>query len=65
MLASGSQDGTIRLWTITETKPLMSSSRQDIFDEFEASLGEFAEGDGGREMSARRHLMTAKPTLDR
>ncbi|KIJ56528.1 hypothetical protein M422DRAFT_22691 [Sphaerobolus stellatus SS14] len=61
-LASGSQDGTIRLWTIDETAaPRVTTSKDDIFDAFEASLGEFAEGEeGGRQMSAKRHIMAVR-----
>lgn len=62
ILASGSQDGIIRLWKISEiTSPHVPVSKDDIFDLFEASLGEFGEAEeGGRQMSTKRHLITMK-----
>jgi len=61
-IASGSQDGTIRLWKIEATTvPRVSKSTDDIFDAFESSLGEFAEGEeGGRQMSTKRHMIAIK-----
>ncbi|KAF8592532.1 WD40 repeat-like protein [Ramaria rubella] len=60
-LASGSQDGTIRLWTIDHLPTGPRALGTDILDEFEASLGAFSEGeDGGRQMSTKRHVIAIK-----
>ncbi|KAF5331613.1 hypothetical protein D9611_007734 [Ephemerocybe angulata] len=66
VLASGSQDGNIRLWNI---EPIVSavpsaeldSPGDDLLDAFEASLAEVAEGEeGGRQISLKRHVLTTK-----
>ncbi|KXN83687.1 Elongator complex protein 2 [Leucoagaricus sp. SymC.cos] len=67
VLASGSQDATIRLWSI---EPVKSSTNEEeergqlsdgLLDAFEASLGEVAEGEeGGRQISLKRHILTSK-----
>jgi elongator complex protein 2 len=69
VLASGSQDGSIRLWNI---EPLTSNPSpanpspegelaDDLLDAFEASLGEVAEGEeGGKQISLKRHVLTTK-----
>ncbi|KAL5487931.1 ELP2_1 [Sanghuangporus weigelae] len=67
-LASGSQDGTIRLWNIEPVaKKLLSMDQQsniltdDLLDSFEASLGDFGEGEeGGRQISMKRHVFATK-----
>jgi len=61
ILASGSQDATIRLWNI---EPLKLESAiegdDDLLDAFEASLGDMGEGEGGRQISLKRHLVSVK-----
>jgi elongator complex protein 2 len=62
-LASGSQDGTIRLWTVDPVTPTRSQAvvEDDLLDAFEASLGDFSEGEeGGRQMSTKRHIVATK-----
>ncbi|KAH8118457.1 WD40 repeat-like protein [Phellopilus nigrolimitatus] len=68
-LASGSRDGTIRLWNIEKlVKEKKESSDQiadplsdDLLDSFEAALGDIAEGEeGGRQISMKRHVMTIR-----
>lgn len=69
-LASGSQDGTIRLWTIVPAgsldnvkEPATSNATElgdDLLDAFEASLGEVAGDDGGRQISLKQHLIKIK-----
>ncbi|KAF5363599.1 hypothetical protein D9756_000686 [Leucocoprinus leucothites] len=69
ILASGSQDATIRLWNVESVKtttPIKGESElgqlsDELLDAFEASLGEVAEGEeGGRQISLKRHILTAK-----
>lgn len=73
ILASGSQDGTIRLWNIeTFSKDRKSSQIQtgnsaeeplsdDFLDAFEASLGDLADAEeGGRQISLKHHVLTVK-----
>ncbi|KAJ6515959.1 WD40-repeat-containing domain protein [Mycena sanguinolenta] len=69
VLASGSQDATIRLWKIEAfTRPKSSVESRpsdtlsdDLLDEFEASLGELADAEeGGRQISLKRHILTVK-----
>ncbi|THH12348.1 hypothetical protein EW145_g55 [Phellinidium pouzarii] len=66
-LASGSQDGTIRLWNIErlvkkKEKSLGEASdalSDELLDSFEAALGDIAEGEeGGRQISTRSHVLT-------
>lgn len=65
-LASGSQDGTIRLWNIEryeKDKKLSESTDElsdDLLDSFEASLGELADEEGGRQISLKRHIFATK-----
>ncbi|EED84697.1 predicted protein [Postia placenta Mad-698-R] len=70
ILASGSQDATIRLWNI-ESFISKSTNRTDgesstevsdeLLDAFEASLAEVAVGEeGGRQISLKRHILTVK-----
>ncbi|KAG6872799.1 hypothetical protein C0995_006528 [Termitomyces sp. Mi166 len=69
VLASGSQDATIRLWNIEPWSRLSSKSPKDqsdnlsdeLLDAFEASLGDVGEaGEGGRQISLKRHILTVK-----
>ncbi|KAF9462581.1 WD40 repeat-like protein [Collybia nuda] len=69
VLASGSQDATIRLWAfepwIAETSTRLSHPTEtrsdDLLDAFEASLGELGDTEeGGRQISLRRHIITVK-----
>ncbi|KAF7977653.1 hypothetical protein HWV62_3080 [Athelia sp. TMB] len=72
VLASGSQDGTIRLWNVEVfSKPSKPTQLQgaatieplsdDFLDAFEASLGDLADAEeGGRQISLKRHILTVK-----
>ncbi|CCM03407.1 uncharacterized protein FIBRA_05538 [Fibroporia radiculosa] len=69
VLASGSQDTTIRLWNIESYLGRGSEASQDpsddvtddLLDAFEASLADLAEGEeGGRQISLKRHMLTVK-----
>ncbi|KAI0637866.1 WD40 repeat-like protein [Trametes polyzona] len=69
VLASGSQDATIRLWNIEPfVKPTFSSSggsssevTDELLDAFEASLVNLEDTeDGGRQISLKRHILTVK-----
>ncbi|KAF8842300.1 WD40 repeat-like protein [Paxillus ammoniavirescens] len=74
VLASGSQDGTIRLWNINAlAKPQVSKTfsdngkknrnilSDDLLDDFEASLADPTEGEeGGRQISLKRHILSVK-----
>ena len=77
ILASGSQDSTIRLWNIEPydrvkmNKPEVASTEQssnplsdDLLDAFEASLGDLAD-EGGRQISLKRHIITVRGTNNR
>ncbi|KAF8520130.1 WD40-repeat-containing domain protein [Gautieria morchelliformis] len=61
-LASGSQDGIIRLWTLDHiTSPHPHQPGDDIIDAFEASLADFSEEEeGGRQMSTKHHVIVVK-----
>ncbi|KAG6855130.1 hypothetical protein C0991_006059 [Blastosporella zonata] len=69
ILASGSQDATIRLWNIEPWSRPSTAPRKDqpdglsdeLLDAFEASLGEVGDGEeGGRQISLKRHILTVK-----
>jgi len=62
ILASGSQDATIRLWNIEPLKlDLATEGGDELLDSFEASLGDMGEGEeGGRQISLKRHMMSVK-----
>ncbi|KZT12941.1 WD40 repeat-like protein [Laetiporus sulphureus 93-53] len=69
VLASGSQDATIRLWNVEpfQAKASASSSISDVatsdelLDAFEASLAELTDAEeGGRQISLKRHILTVK-----
>ncbi|KAI9574602.1 WD40-repeat-containing domain protein [Boletus coccyginus] len=73
ILASGSQDGTIRLWNISALESPQVAKNQsggngrmgalsdDLLDAFEASLADPTEGEeGGRQISLKRHILTVK-----
>ena len=74
VLASGSQDATIRLWNIEpygkKQKDISSMTADTLSDElldaFEESLGDLEEGEeGGRQISLKRHIITVKNDLER
>jgi elongator complex protein 2 len=66
VLASGSQDGTIRLWNIgpfVKLVPKTAGSQDllgdDLLDAFEASIGDLADAEeGGRQISLKQHILT-------
>ncbi|KAH9482449.1 Elongator complex protein 2 [Psilocybe cubensis] len=69
ILASGSQDATIRLWNIepwkktTNSKDKIRSSEaiDVLLDTFEDSLGDLGENEeGGRQISLKHHILTVK-----
>ena len=69
VLASGSQDATIRLWNIEPWQkvlaPIKSTTSEnlndDLLESFEASLGDIGENEeGGRQISLKRHVLTVK-----
>ena len=75
ILASGSQDATIRLWNIepfVKRQALISGPSgsdplsDDLLDAFEASLGELDDSEeGGRQISLKRHILTVKSNTGR
>lgn len=74
VLASGSQDGTIRLWNVdaivqkaSETSKSEGSEVNDeLLDAFEAALGDLGNGEeGGRQISLKRHVLTVKTEENR
>lgn len=72
ILASGSQDGIIRLWNIEIfSKDLKHQSQSgedklrplsdDLLDDFEASLCDVGDDEeGGRQISLKRHILSVK-----
>ena len=68
VLASGSQDTTIRLWNIEpHEKPQKTGNQKnghalsdDLLDAFEESLGDLEADEGGRQISLKRHVITVK-----
>lgn len=68
ILASGSQDATIRLWRIDNLVNERSKSTatngdlsDDLLDNFEASLADIGDAEeGGRQISLKRHILTVK-----
>ncbi|KAI0347302.1 WD40 repeat-like protein [Trametopsis cervina] len=70
VLASGSQDSTIRLWNIepyykqtaaSATYESVNALSDDLLDAFEASLGDLADAEeGGRQISLKRHVLTVR-----
>jgi elongator complex protein 2 len=73
VLASGSQDGTIRLWNVESFTKMQTQSQthskhsgddlsDDLLDAFEASLGDLGADaeEGGRQISLKRHILTVK-----
>lgn len=73
ILASGSQDATIRLWNIEPfSRSAIGASgnsageADDLLDAFEASLVNLEDTeDGGRSISLKRHILTAKSSSGR
>ena len=70
VLASGSQDGTIRLWNIEPRKKILTNSAEDLVDElldnFESSLGDLGENEeGGKQISLKHHIITIKVKSER
>lgn len=76
ILASGSQDGTIRLWNVesfikmqvqpqNHTGGLGDELSDDLLDAFEASLGDLSADaeEGGRQISLKRHVLTVKSSV--
>ncbi|KAG8686683.1 hypothetical protein FRC09_013977, partial [Ceratobasidium sp. 395] len=64
-LASGSQDGYIRLWTIKPATPRAIDSNStdptdDLLDAFERSLNEVGLDGPGRQLSMREHVFSAR-----
>ncbi|KAF5387850.1 hypothetical protein D9615_000356 [Tricholomella constricta] len=69
ILASGSQDATIRLWTIVPYSRDVSAPQEsqaeglsdELLDAFEASLGDVGEAEeGGKQISLKRHIVTVR-----
>ena len=75
VLASGSQDATVRLWNIepwqkapAPVKGMASGENlnDNLLDSFEASLGDIGENEeGGRQISLKRHLLTIKTAVEK
>lgn len=73
ILASGSQDATIRLWNIEAyVKEAASTSEvatdtisDELLDAFEASLGDLVDGEGGKQISLKRHILTVNSDVGR
>nr|VWO97323.1 Aspartyl proteinase [Ganoderma boninense] len=73
ILASGSQDATIRLWNIEPfSRSTLGASdnsageADDLLDAFEASLVNLEDTeDGGRSISLKRHILTIKSSSGR
>lgn len=75
VLASGSQDSTIRLWNIEPLQKEPANSvhgnvsnppSDALLDAFEASLGELTDvEEGGRQISLKRHVLSVKSTEGR
>ncbi|TFK28799.1 elongator complex protein 2 [Coprinopsis marcescibilis] len=64
VLASGSQDNTIRLWNIEPLQAIATAQSEelsdDLLDAFEAALGDIEAEEGGKQISLKRHVLTAK-----
>jgi len=74
VLASGSQDSTIRLWNIEPWEKISLMIVKDhpaepideLLDSFEASLGDLVDGEeGGRQISLKHHILTVKTGAER
>lgn len=74
VLASGSQDSTIRLWNIQSYElPAHSSGivgtdglNDELLDAFEATLATLEEGEeGGKQITLKRHVLTVKDEAGR
>lgn len=76
VLASGSQDATIRLWNIelwvkAQEKAIKATTTNaeqpidELLDNFEASLGELGENEeGGRQISLKHHVLTVNTSAE-
>lgn len=74
VLASGSQDATVRLWNIELWQkvpvPIRSTTLENLddnlLDRFETSLGDIGENEeGGRQISLKRHVLTVKASAEK
>jgi elongator complex protein 2 len=74
VLASGSQDATVRLWNIEPWQKVLAPIKgispenlnDNLLDSFEASLGDIGENEeGGRQISLKRHVLTVKTGIDK
>ena len=71
VLASGSQDATIRLWNIEVVKKASISEASeglsdDLLDAFEESLGNLGDTDeGGRQISLKRHILAVRTNQEK
>jgi len=70
VLASGSQDSTIRLWNIEPVEKMVAELPQvevtnqqlsnDVLDALEASMNSEADTEGGKQISLKRHIINVK-----
>ncbi|PVF97247.1 WD40 repeat-like protein, partial [Serendipita vermifera] len=64
LLASGSQDGTIRLWSVTRAEsheqPRAIDIGDQLLDDFEQSLIDIDDEYGGKQISMRHHLIQVR-----
>ncbi|QRV90853.1 elongator complex protein 2 [Ceratobasidium sp. AG-Ba] len=65
VLASGSQDSYIRLWTVKPSVPkavdaTSTDPTDDLLDAFERSLNEVGSDEPGRQLSTREHIFSAR-----
>lgn len=72
ILASGSQDTTVRLWNIEPRQKILAPSttlenhNDNLLDSFEASLGDIGENEeGGKQISLKRHVLTVKTSAEK
>lgn len=74
ILASGSQDSTIRLWNIeiwykqdtsNNNSTQVDILTDDLLDAFEESLGDLGDEEGGKQISLKRHILTVKADYTR
>ena len=74
VLASGSQDATVRLWNIEPWQKVLAPMKgitseninDNLLDSFESSLGDIGENEeGGRQISLKHHVLTVKTAVDK